>query len=1084
MSRTTKLLFTLISLIIFPFFTNGALQPQHQHAHGDSCIPAERAALLSFKEGITSNNTNLLASWKGQDCCRWRGVSRSNRTGHVIKLHLRNPNVALDTYGYDVCSGASALFGEISPSLLSLKHLEHMDLSMNCLPGTNSQIPHLLGSMGNLRYLNLSGIPFTGRVPPQLGNLSKLQYLELGQDTGYPGMYSTDITWLTKLHVLKFLSMRGVNLSGIADWPHNLNMLPSLRIIDLTVCSLDSADQSLPHLNLTKLERLDLNNNDFEHSLTYGWFWKATSLKYLNLGYNGLFGQFPDTLGNMTNLQVLDISVNKITDMMMTGNLENLCSLEIIDLSRNEINTDISVMMKSLPQCTWKKLQELDLGGNNFRGTLPNFIGDFTRLSVLWLDYNNLVGPIPPQLGNLTCLTSLDLGGNHLTGSIPTELGALTTLTYLDIGRNDLNGGVPAELGNLRYLTALYLSGNEMARSIPPQLGNLRSLTALDLSDNEIAGSIPPQLGNLTGLTYLELKNNHLTGSIPRELMHSTSLTNLDLPGNHLIGSVPTEIGSLINLQFLDLSNNSFTGMITEEHFANLTSLKQIDLSSNNLKIVLNSDWRPPFMLESASFGSCQMGPLFPPWLQQLKTTQLDISHNGLKGEFPDWFWSTFSHALYMDISNNQISGRLPAHLHGMAFEEVYLNSNQLTGPIPALPKSIHLLDISKNQFFGTIPSILGAPRLQMLSMHSNQISGYIPESICKLEPLIYLDLSNNILEGEIVKCFDIYSLEHLILGNNSLSGKIPASLRNNAGLKFLDLSWNKFSGGLPSWIGTLVHLRFLILSHNKFSDNIPVDITKLGYLQYLDLSSNNFSGAIPWHLSSLTFMSTLQEEYMGLVMDVQGSEIVPDRLGQILSVNTKGQQLTYHKTLEYFVSIDLSCNSLTGEIPTYITSLAALMNLNLSSNQLSGQIPSMIGAISHCLSNLTSLSYLNLSYNSLSGRIPSGPQLDILNLDNQSLIYIGNSGLCGPPVHKDCSGNDPSIHGDLESSKEEFDPLTFYFGLVLGFVVGLWMVFCALLFKKTWRIPYFRLFDKVYDQVYVFVVVKWESFAKKTDEE
>uniref|UniRef100_A0A453DST7 Uncharacterized protein n=1 Tax=Aegilops tauschii subsp. strangulata TaxID=200361 RepID=A0A453DST7_AEGTS len=45
-------------------------------------------------------------------------------------------------------------------------------------------------------------------------------------------------------------------------------------------------------------------------------------------------------------------------------------------------------------------------------------------------------------------------------------------------------------------------------------------------------------------------------------------------------------------------------------------------------------------------------------------------------------------------------------------------------------------------------------------------------------------------------------------------------------------------------------------------------------------------------------------------------------------------------------------------------------------------------------------------------------------------------------------------------------------------------MVFCALLFKKTWRIAYFRLFDKVYDQFYVFVVVKWESFAKKTDEE
>lgn len=231
------------------------------------------------------------------------------------------------------------------------------------------------------------------------------------------------------------------------------------------------------------------------------------------------------------------------------------------------------------------------------------------------------------------------------------------------------------------------------------------------------------------------------------------------------------------------------------------------------------------------------------------------------------------------------------------------------------------------------------------------------------------------------------------------------------------------------------------------------------------------------------------------------GTSIGAYRIAQILSINTKGQHLIYHRTLAYFVGIDLSCNFLTGEIPTDITSLAALVNLNLSSNQLSGQIPNMIGAmqslesldlsqnklsgeIPSSLSNLTSLSYLNLSYNNLSGRIPSGPQLDILNLDNQSLIYIGNSGLCGPPIHKNCSGNDPSIHGGLESSKEEFDPLTFYFGLVLGFVVGLWIVFCALLFKKTWRIAYFRLFDKVYDQVYVFVVVKWASFAKKTDEE
>ncbi|XP_040259173.1 receptor-like protein EIX2 [Aegilops tauschii subsp. strangulata] len=1060
MRPTTNLLLTLITISIFPFFTNGTLQPQHQHAHGGGCNPDERAALLSFKEGITSNNTNLLASWKGQDCCRWRGVSCCNQTGHVIKLHLRNPNVTLDAYGYDhACASASALFGEISPSLLSLKHLKHLDLSMNCLLGPNSQIPHLLGSMGNLRYLNLSGIPFTGRVPSHLGNLSKMQYLDLGQAGDYSDMYSMDITWLTKLPFLKFLGMSGVNLSGIADWPHTLNMIPPLRVIDLSYCLLDSANQSLLHLNLTKLEKLDLSWNFFKHSLGSGWFWKVTSLKYLHLEWNLLFGKFPDTLGNMTYLRVLDISYNGNPDMMMTGNIKKLCSLEILDLSGNRINGDIeSLFVESLPQCTRKNLQKLDLSYNNFTGTLPNIVSDFSKLSILSLSNNNLVGPIPAQLGNLTCLTSLDLFWNHLNGSIPPELGALTTLTSLDLSMNDLTGSIPAELGNLRYLSELCLS------------------------------------------------DNNITAPIPPELMNSTSLTHLDLSSNHLNGSVPTEIGSLNNLIYLYLSNNRFTGVITEENFANLTSLKDIDLSFNNLKIVLNSDWRAPFTLEFASFASCQMGPLFPPGLQRLKTNALDISNTTLKGEIPDWFWSTFSNATYLDISNNQISGSLPAHMHSMAFEKLHLGSNRLTGPIPTLPTNITLLDISNNTFSETIPSNLGASRLEILSMHSNQIGGYIPESICKLEQLLYLDLSNNILEGEVPHCFHFYKIEHLILSNNSLSGKIPAFLQNNTGLQFLDVSWNRFSGRLPTWIGNLVNLRFLVLSHNIFSDNIPVDITKLGHLQYLDLSRNNFSGGIPCHMSNLTFMSTLQSMYMVEVTEYDTTRLGPifieaDRLGQILSVNTKGQQLIYHGTLAYFVSIDLSCNSLTGEIPTDITSLAALMNLNLSSNQLSGQIPSMIGAmqslvsldlsqnklsgeIPSSLSNLTSLSYMNLSCNSLSGRIPSGPQLDILNLDNQSLIYIGNTGLCGPPVHKNCSGNDPYIHSDLESSKEEFDPLTFYFGLVLGFVVGLWMVFCALLFKKTWRIAYFRFFDKVYDQVYVFVVVKWASFAKNTPAE
>lgn len=159
------------------------------------------------------------------------------------------------------------LVGEISPQLLNLDCIEHLDLGTNLLQGPSGRIPEFLGSMKSLRYLSLSNIPFTGVVPPQLGNLSRLEHLDLSY---LVGTHLTDLSWLSHLGSLEYLDLTSVDLSMASDWAHAINMIPSIRVLYLCDCQIQSADHSLTHLNLTKLEELDLSSNYINHSYASG----------------------------------------------------------------------------------------------------------------------------------------------------------------------------------------------------------------------------------------------------------------------------------------------------------------------------------------------------------------------------------------------------------------------------------------------------------------------------------------------------------------------------------------------------------------------------------------------------------------------------------------------------------------------------------------------------------------------------------------------------------------------------------------------------------------------------------------------
>ncbi|XP_073006491.1 receptor-like protein EIX2 [Typha latifolia] len=436
----------------------------------------------------------------------------------------------------------------------------------------------------------------------------------------------------------------------------------------------------------------------------------------------------------------------------------------------------------------------------------------------------------------------------------------------------------------------------------------------------------------------------------------------------------------------------------------------------------------------------------------------------------------------------------------------IFLHSNQLKGQLPKLPMGLSYLDLSRNYISGPLPLNLGTVELNYLLLSNNLINGTIPSSLCnQLQSLEVLDLSNNHLSGQLPECWTSGNsfrvkndwrdvgcyLDMVNFHNNSLSGKFPLFFRSCQQLSFLDLSYNNFTENLPAWIGTrLPNLAFLLLKSNMFSGHIPIKLSKLDHLQVLDLAHNNLSGTIDPSLVKFKAM-TLTSPYTS-DLNTLAANIVEniDSNSDLFSlfVITKGQSLEYQNDKIFLMlSLDLSGNSLTGEIPKQIGALAGLKNLNLSSNRLIGNIPQtmnglrslesldlsnneLFGEIPSTLSALTFLSHLNLSYNNLSGRIPTEGQLETFD---DPTIYIGNNNLCGPPTSKNCSGNQTTM-SDLPEHEDGYDMSSFYLSMGLGFAMGFWMIFGTLLFKRTWRTTYFLFVDDICDRMYVFMVLKW----------
>ncbi|GKE56154.1 leucine-rich repeat-containing protein, partial [Tanacetum coccineum] len=580
-----------------------------------------------MKDSLRFNSTlaTKLGSWNTNvtDCCSWRGVncSSSGQLGQVIGLDLSNETIS------GGINDSSALFG--------LRNLESLNLAANKFNFT--QIPSRFGSFASLLYLNLSNSGFTGQVPGELSQLTRLEILDLSEPFSF-GSRSLRLekpnlsTLVQNLTRLRALYLDNVNISAQKlDWCQGLSSsLPNLEVLSLSNCQLSGPlDDSLGELQ---------------------------SLSTIRLALNKLSSPVPEFFANFKNLTVMNLASCNLTGTFPKKVLQ-LESLQILDLS---VNTNLYGSLPDFP--INGSLQSLVLGNTNFSGEIPQSIGNLKNLYRIELHTTNFGGGIPKSMENLTQLSYLDLSSNKFVGEIP-SFKLCKNLTHIDLSRNGLSGMIPSD-----------------------HFQDLNNLISVDLGFNTFNGSIPSSLFSLQLLQQIKVSSNNFEGFLPNFSNPSLiSLDTLDLSGNKLEGEVPKSFFELRKLSIMLLSSNNLSGILKTVQFQDrLSNLTTLDLSFNNFSIITSDNLTlvsrlPKFF--SLKLASCNLKK-FPNLRNQTRLMTLDLSDNKIQGEIPNWIWEVGNGRLsYLNLSHNNLTSLQEPYTFP-SFDVLDLHSNRLSGAI------------------------------------------------------------------------------------------------------------------------------------------------------------------------------------------------------------------------------------------------------------------------------------------------------------------------------------------------------------------------------------------------------------------
>ena len=312
---------------------------------------------------------------------------------------------------------------------------------------------------------------------------------------------------------------------------------------------------------------------------------------------NNKISKLDGALGVYTNLQMVDLSENKLTHLgknqfaecqklhqlnisnnflasLHAKTFKGLHTVQNVDLSKNMLTTLVNQTFAPM-----ETLVELRLSYNKINTIEDLAFAGLARLRVLYLDHNLMSFIKPAFLEPLKNLRFLYLQHNVIRSLPAFAFRPLKALQILELKHNQIHDVSPEGFYGAREIDTLDLSEN-LLKAVPNSaFSGLKNLRNLDISRNPIEKLDSQSLAGMYSLRTLHMDDMYqLTFIDPHTFMECLQVRQLSLAGNQHLQPLPWGLfDANTQLESLNLVNNSWTGLFPQQ--IPLRSLKTLTLA-------------------------------------------------------------------------------------------------------------------------------------------------------------------------------------------------------------------------------------------------------------------------------------------------------------------------------------------------------------------------------------------------------------------------------------------------------------------------------------------------------------------------